>query len=445
MACPARGKPLRPPQHLLTPMQEDGPHQALATALTPRDRAGATILGPRGRLFDDHDAEPTLLLQGTNPPVGGSQPDYTGRGQSFHPGGVNVGFLDGSVRFVKDGDNTAWWGLATKAGGEVALAPTATDAEPVWDGSLPTGLDASIRGHFMSNGLSAAALVALVKQGPGLGGVRRRAGKGLAGPCEVAESLYDVWGEAARHPAGRATSSSGTCSPRSVIRTPSFALPDRPVSAPRAQPSPVGEQRAAVNLRADKPPMWKEAGHPVAFFVGSTRRAVRRPIPRLDGPRYPDGYLPVLRVDEREGQRSTSRRRSRRSGARWPTTGRYSSGSRSGRGRDGDPARLDGDNPFPPRTVGPRRRDGRGATVPGWTWDGEPRPAGRAVGRRSMDLRCSPSRSIHRCPGTAALYDAERRACARAPGRRSSPAGPARHPRAGRAERLAVAASSATT
>ncbi|AGA28907.1 DUF1559 family PulG-like putative transporter [Singulisphaera acidiphila] len=39
---------------------------------------------------------------------------------SFHPGGVNVGFLDGSVRFVKDSVNPqTWWGIATKAGGEV--------------------------------------------------------------------------------------------------------------------------------------------------------------------------------------------------------------------------------------------------------------------------------------------------------------------------------------
>ncbi len=39
---------------------------------------------------------------------------------SFHPGGVNVGFLDGSVRFVKDGvDPRTWWAIATKAGGEV--------------------------------------------------------------------------------------------------------------------------------------------------------------------------------------------------------------------------------------------------------------------------------------------------------------------------------------
>jgi prepilin-type N-terminal cleavage/methylation domain-containing protein/prepilin-type processing-associated H-X9-DG protein len=39
---------------------------------------------------------------------------------SFHPGGVNVGFLDGSVRFIKDTINPqTWWAIATKAGGEV--------------------------------------------------------------------------------------------------------------------------------------------------------------------------------------------------------------------------------------------------------------------------------------------------------------------------------------
>jgi prepilin-type N-terminal cleavage/methylation domain-containing protein/prepilin-type processing-associated H-X9-DG protein len=42
---------------------------------------------------------------------------------SNHPGGVNVGFLDGSVKFVKDAVNQqAWWAIATKAGGEVVSA-----------------------------------------------------------------------------------------------------------------------------------------------------------------------------------------------------------------------------------------------------------------------------------------------------------------------------------
>ncbi len=39
---------------------------------------------------------------------------------SNHPGGVNVGFADGSVKFIKDSVNlTTWWALGTRAGGEV--------------------------------------------------------------------------------------------------------------------------------------------------------------------------------------------------------------------------------------------------------------------------------------------------------------------------------------
>jgi prepilin-type N-terminal cleavage/methylation domain-containing protein/prepilin-type processing-associated H-X9-DG protein len=39
---------------------------------------------------------------------------------SNHPGGVNVGFLDGSVKFIKNSVSLATWGsIATKAGGEV--------------------------------------------------------------------------------------------------------------------------------------------------------------------------------------------------------------------------------------------------------------------------------------------------------------------------------------
>ena len=37
-----------------------------------------------------------------------------------HPGGVNVGFLDGSVKFIKNSvSQTTWWAIATRAGGEV--------------------------------------------------------------------------------------------------------------------------------------------------------------------------------------------------------------------------------------------------------------------------------------------------------------------------------------
>ena len=39
---------------------------------------------------------------------------------SRHPGGVNVLFADGSIRFIKDGvADRVWWALGTRAGGEV--------------------------------------------------------------------------------------------------------------------------------------------------------------------------------------------------------------------------------------------------------------------------------------------------------------------------------------
>ncbi|WP_165071358.1 DUF1559 family PulG-like putative transporter [Paludisphaera rhizosphaerae] len=42
---------------------------------------------------------------------------------SNHPGGVNVGMCDGSVKFIKDSvSNQAWWALGTRGGGEVISA-----------------------------------------------------------------------------------------------------------------------------------------------------------------------------------------------------------------------------------------------------------------------------------------------------------------------------------
>jgi prepilin-type processing-associated H-X9-DG protein len=42
---------------------------------------------------------------------------------SHHPGGVNVLFCDGSVKFIKDSVGQApWWGIGSRAGGEVISA-----------------------------------------------------------------------------------------------------------------------------------------------------------------------------------------------------------------------------------------------------------------------------------------------------------------------------------
>ncbi|MGH7135734.1 MAG: hypothetical protein ACREHD_08345, partial [Pirellulales bacterium] len=47
--------------------------------------------------------------------------------------------------------------------------------------------------------------------------------------------------------------------------------------------------------------MWREAGTPVHFFVGNLEEAFGSDLERLDGPRYADGYLPIIECSYRQG------------------------------------------------------------------------------------------------------------------------------------------------
>jgi len=50
-------------------------------------------------------------------------PSHSAPPSSNHPGGVNMGFADGSVKFIKDTTNLpTFWALGTRAGGEVVSA-----------------------------------------------------------------------------------------------------------------------------------------------------------------------------------------------------------------------------------------------------------------------------------------------------------------------------------
>jgi prepilin-type processing-associated H-X9-DG protein len=59
---------------------------------------------------------------------GGTPGQFPNNGFSYgassnHPGGVNVLFGDGSVKFVKNSiARNTWWGLGTRNGGEVLSA-----------------------------------------------------------------------------------------------------------------------------------------------------------------------------------------------------------------------------------------------------------------------------------------------------------------------------------
>jgi prepilin-type processing-associated H-X9-DG protein len=55
--------------------------------------------------------------------TGGGQYRTLVGASSNHPGGVNVGFVDGSVHFVKNSvAQMSWWGIDTKQGGEIVSA-----------------------------------------------------------------------------------------------------------------------------------------------------------------------------------------------------------------------------------------------------------------------------------------------------------------------------------
>ena len=68
---------------------------------------------------------PSCYYGDSIPPISGGVGPDAGMvaASSMHPGGVNVGLMDGSVRFVKNTvSNQTWWALATHAGGEVISA-----------------------------------------------------------------------------------------------------------------------------------------------------------------------------------------------------------------------------------------------------------------------------------------------------------------------------------
>jgi prepilin-type N-terminal cleavage/methylation domain-containing protein/prepilin-type processing-associated H-X9-DG protein len=86
-----------------------------------------TIGHPWGTVWNRyfHFGPPNMISCDTNPStfsgLGGGQGVIPPT--SNHPGGVNVCFADGSVKFIKDSVNLqTWWALGTRAGGEVISA-----------------------------------------------------------------------------------------------------------------------------------------------------------------------------------------------------------------------------------------------------------------------------------------------------------------------------------
>jgi hypothetical protein len=123
---------------------------------------------------------------------------------------------------------------------------------------------------------------------------------------EMAASNLDLWGDAAlRLPDGPTYEFFKDLLPPLRYANTDFR------HYPIVLGSPAGVVKAryvsngsAVNARANKKPMWKEAGVPVHFFVGEGDKteSFGDDLARLDGPRYADGYLPIVQIAYSKGK-----------------------------------------------------------------------------------------------------------------------------------------------
>lgn len=130
--------------------------------------------------------------------------------------------------------------------------------------------------------------------------VSRPAGaNGLPPVGAIADSRTDIWGDAAmRQPNGASYEFFKNLLPPLRYVNAEFRHYPIVLCAPRSSRKVrlVGNG-SAVFARANKPPMWFEAGTPITFLVGQPPSVFGQDVKRLDGPHFLDGYLPVVEVN----------------------------------------------------------------------------------------------------------------------------------------------------
>ncbi|MBM3334752.1 hypothetical protein FJY63_08830, partial [Candidatus Sumerlaeota bacterium] len=123
----------------------------------------------------------------------------------------------------------------------------------------------------------------------------------LASVQDMIAARTDVWGEAAmRQPDGASYEFFKDLLP--PVRYVNTAFRHYPImlSAPlSSQKARLVSNGSAINALANKKPMWREIGVPVTFRVGDPATTFGQNLESLDGPRYANGYLPVVQMTYR--------------------------------------------------------------------------------------------------------------------------------------------------
>jgi hypothetical protein len=117
-------------------------------------------------------------------------------------------------------------------------------------------------------------------------------------------SSHDVWAEAAlRQPEGPSFEFFKDLLPPLRYVNTEFRHYPIVLSAPGALVKARWVSNGSgVNARANKKPMWREVGFPVSFQVGGKAEPFGKDMERVKGPRYAEGYLPVVQVAYTQGK-----------------------------------------------------------------------------------------------------------------------------------------------
>jgi hypothetical protein len=239
-----------------------------------------------------------------------------------------------------------------------------------------------------------------------------------ATPAEMAASLRDLWGEAAlAQPGGPSYAFFKDLLP--PLRYANTAFRHYPIilSAPAA---PVKARwisnGSGVNVRADKKPMWKEGGFPVSFHVGmpSEFEPFGADPARLTGPRYLEGYLPIVQVDYSQAGVTYHQEAFAPAGGTSSPFGAVLLRFTVTGGSGTIVARLDHEAPV--NHAAGAVRDGAGAALlrhdPQWTWEGDRKQLRAGLAPGGAAVLAVLTRPLS--PVTAfdtAVYADERRRC----------------------------------
>jgi len=128
-----------------------------------------------------------------------------------------------------------------------------------------------------------------------------RAQRSLPTVQEMIEARTDVWGDAAMRQQNGASYEffENLLPPLRWVNTEFRHYPISLSGARSTAKARLVSNGSAINARANAPPMWYEQGAPISFFVGDSPTPFGENLQRLDGPKYVDGYLPVVKFQYR--------------------------------------------------------------------------------------------------------------------------------------------------